>query len=441
MTSFDRRAMLAGSLAASAAAVTPLGMASAQGARRVGANDKVRVGLIGCKGMGWANLTAMAKGADVIPAALCDVDANVLKDRGAEFEKNFGSAPTVYSDYRRMLDDKSIDAVIIAVPDHWHALMLTDAMSAGKDAYCEKPLGNSIAECRAMVASKQRHDRVVQVGQWQRSNQHWADAIAHVHNGGIGRVRKVKAWAYMGWMKNIPPQPDQAPPPGVDYDSWLGPAPLRPFNPNRFHFTWRWYWDYAGGLTTDWGVHLMDIALWGMKAETPNSVSSLGGAYGYPESAMETPDTQTAIFDFGDYSVEWEHAVGISHGPFGGRDHGVAFVGETGTLVVDRGQWRVAPEMSDGRARTREIPATKAQDDGLVRHAADFIACVKDRSRIPACPIESAANTAIVCQMGNVAWRTGRKVHWDAGTGRFKGDAEANALIAPRYRAPYRLRA
>lgn len=437
--SFDRRAMLAGSLAASAAAVAPLSSASAQGTRRVSANDKLHVGLIGCKGMGWANLTAMAKVADVVPVALCDVDANVLRDRGAEFQKEFGRAPQIHDDYRRMLDDKSIDAVIIATPDHWHALQLTDAMSAGKDAYCEKPLGNSIAECRAMIAAKQRHNRVVQVGQWQRSNRHWADAIAHVHAGGIGRVRKVKAWAYMGWMKNIPPQPDQAPPPGVDYESWLGPAPLRPFNPNRFHFTWRWYWDYAGGLMTDWGVHLMDIALLGMKAEVPNSVSSLGGAYGYPESAMETPDTQTAIFDFGNYSIEWEHAVGISRGPFGGGDHGVAFVGETGTLVVDRGKWWVAPEYGDGKPLTPEVPETRAQDNGLERHAADFVACIKDRSRTPASTIESAGNTAIVCQMGNVAWKTGRKVHWDAAAGEFKGDAEANALITPRYRAPYRL--
>jgi predicted dehydrogenase len=236
---FDRRTVMAGSLAASAAAMAS-SAAAAQSARRVSANDKVHVGLIGCRGMGWSNLTAMSKGADVVPVALCDVDARTLTERGTELQTSSGRTPKLYDDYRRMLDDKSIDAVIIATPDHWHALQLTDAMSAGKDAYCEKPLGNSIAECRAMVAAKQRHDRVVQVGQWQRSNQHWADAIAHVHSGGIGRVRKVKAWAYMGWMKNIPPQPDQAPPPGVDYDSWLGPAPLRPFNPNRFHFTWRW---------------------------------------------------------------------------------------------------------------------------------------------------------------------------------------------------------
>ena len=202
--SFDRRAILAGGLAASAASLTPISGASAQN-RRVSANDKVHVGLIGCKGMGWANLTAMMKGTDVVPVALCDVDATVLTARGTELQKASGRTPKLYDDYRRMLDDKSIDAVIVATPDHWHALQLTDAVSAGKDAYCEKPLGNSIAECRAMVAAKQRHNRVVQVGQWQRSNQHWADALAHVHAGGIGRVRKVKAWAYQGWMFFIQP--------------------------------------------------------------------------------------------------------------------------------------------------------------------------------------------------------------------------------------------
>ncbi|MEO5774955.1 MAG: Gfo/Idh/MocA family oxidoreductase [Sphingomicrobium sp.] len=436
--SIDRRGVIAGGLAASAT-LMPISEAFAKRRRKVSANDKIQVGLIGCNGMGWADLTAMSKVADVTPVALCDVDANVLTKRGAELQTASGRAPALYDDYRRMLDDKSIDAVIIATPDHWHALALTDAMSAGKDAYCEKPLGNSIAECRAMVAAKQRHKRVVQVGQWQRSNQHWADALAYVDSGAIGRVRKVKAWAYMGWMKNIAPKPDQAPPPGVDYDRWLGPAQQRPFNPNRFHFNWRWYWDYAGGLMTDWGVHLMDIALLGMKAQVPNSVSSLGGHYGYPGSAMETPDTQTAIFDFGDYLVEWEHAVGISRGPYSGRDHGVAFIGETGTLVVDRGQWYVSPEVSDGKALSLEVPVTPITDNGLDRHTADFIACLKNRSRTPACPIEAAANTAMVCQMGDIAFRTGRKVHWDATAGQFKDDPVANALITPRYRAPYQL--
>lgn len=431
---FDRRGLIAGGLAASLMA----GPAFAQARRRVAASDRLRVGVIGCKGMGWADLQAMMKGGDVVPAALADVDARVLAERGAELRKA-GHAPRLYDDYRRMLDDRAIDAVIIATPDHWHALQLVDALSAGKHAYCEKPLGNSIAECRAMVAAQARHGGVVQVGQWQRSARHWADAIDHVQSGKVGRVRKVKAWAYMGWMKRVAPQPDGPAPAGVDYDRWLGPAPASAFNPNRFHFSWRWYWDYAGGLMTDWGVHLIDIARMGMKADVPRAVTSIGGPFGYPDSAMETPDTQTAIFDFGDHLLEWEHAVGIGQGPYGGRDHGVAFIGERGTVVVDRGGWQVIPETSDGKPLSAPVPVTPGRDDGLARHAADFVACIKDRSRTPACPIGEAAATAIVCQMGNVAYRTGRRVEWDARGGRFRGDAAANALIAPRYRAPYRL--
>lgn len=390
--------------------------------------------------MGWSDLQAMMKGGDVVPVALADVDARVLADRGAELRKA-GHNPRLYDDYRRMLDDSSVDAVIIATPDHWHALQLMDALSAGKHAYCEKPLGNSIAECRAMVAAQARHGGVVQVGQWQRSARHWADAIAHVQSGTVGRVRKVKAWAYMGWMKRVAPQPDGSAPAGVNYDRWLGPAPARAFNPNRFHFSWRWYWDYAGGLMTDWGVHLIDIARMGMKADVPRAVTSIGGPFGYPDSAMETPDTQTAIFDFGDHLLEWEHAVGIGQGPYGGRDHGVAFIGERGTVVVDRGGWQVIPETSDGKPLSPAVPVTPGRDDGLVRHTADFVACIKDRSRTPACPIGEAAATAIVCQMGNVAYRTGRRVEWDARAGRFGRDAGANALITPRYRASYRLAA
>ncbi len=432
----DRRGLIAGGLAASLMA----GPAFAQTRRRVAASDKLQVGVIGCKGMGWSDLQAMMKGGDVVPVALADVDARVLAERGAELRKA-GHAPRLYDDYRRMLDDRSVDAVIIATPDHWHALQLIDALSAGKHAYCEKPLGNSIAECRAMVAAQARHGGVVQVGQWQRSARHWADATAHVQSGKVGRVRKVKAWAYMGWMKRVAPQPDGPAPAGVNYDRWLGPAPARAFNPNRFHFSWRWYWDYAGGLMTDWGVHLIDIARMGMKSDVPRAVTSIGGAFGYPNSAMETPDTQTAIFDFGDHLLEWEHAVGIGQGPYGGRDHGVAFIGERGTVVVDRGGWQVIPETSDGKPLSPAVPITPSRDDGLVRHTADFVACIKDRARTPACPIGEAAATAIVCQMGNVAYRTGRRVEWDARAGRFGNDAGANALITPRYRAPYRLAA
>lgn len=434
MTGFDRRSLIRGAVGASALAAS--GVYASPKPKAAPPSDKVRIGVIGCKGMGWADMQAHQKLPDVDVVALCDVDANVLAGRATELEKLTGKTPKVFSDYRRMLEDKNIDAVIIATPDHWHCLAMTDAASAGKDVYCEKPLGNTIAECRAMVAAKQRHGRVVQVGQWQRSNQHWADAIAYVQSGKIGRVRMVKAFAYLAWMPILQPQPDGLAPAGVDYDFWLGPAPARPFNPNRFHFNFRWFWDYAGGFMTDWGVHLMDMALLGMNAGQPKSVMAIGGKYAYPDGAMETPDTQTALYDFGDFAIQWEHSIGIGQGPYGGRDHGVAFIGELGTLVVDRGQWLVNPEHSGDTVKTPAVPATPSSDDGLGKHAANFVACIKDRSLTPNCPIETAANTAIVCHMGNIAFRTGDKVYWDGQ--RFDSDA-ANALVTPTYRGPWKL--
>ncbi len=411
-----------------AAAVTP----------KVGPNDKIRIGLIGCKGMGWNNLTAMLKTPDAECIALCDVDETVLNQRAADLEKATGKKATLYKDFRKLLENKDIDAVIIGTPDHWHCLQTIYACQAGKDIYVEKPLANSIGECAAMVQARQRYQRVIQVGQWQRSNFHWNDALAFVQSGKIGRVRNVKCWAYIGWKGAVPVAPDEAAPAGVDYDMWLGPAPVRPFNKNRFHFNFRWYWDYAGGVMTDWGVHLIDMAMLGMKVTAPKSVMSIGGKYAFPEDAMQTPDSQTAVYDFGDFSLTWEHTIGIANGFFG-REHGVAFVGEKGTLVVNRAGWEIVPEVTGKAYRMEAIPKQNSIDDGLVLHTANFIDCMKNRSKTPNCSIESAANTAAVAHMGNVAQRTGQKVYWDAAKQLFVDNKEANALITANYRDAWKM--
>ena len=309
-------------------------------------SDAIRIGAIGINGMGWADLKAMLKVPGTQCVALCDVDKSVLDTRAAEVSKNYAAQPTLYNDYRKLLEDKNIDAVIIGTPDHWHCNMLADACAASKDVYVEKPAGNSIAECRAMVAAQQKYNRIVQVGQWQRSQKHFSDAVAFVHSGKLGQVRLVKVWAYQGWMKSIPVKPDSTPPPGVDYDLWLGPAQKRAFNPNRFHFNFRWYWDYAGGLMTDWGVHLVDYALLGMKAPLPKSVMAAGGKFAYPDDAEETPDTLTTVYEFDGFNMLWEHATGINGGPYG-RDHGIAFIGNNGTLVLDRAATLIA-ELTGG---------------------------------------------------------------------------------------------
>jgi predicted dehydrogenase len=405
--------------------------------RIVAPSDRLNVAAIGINGMGWADLTALLKLPEVQCVALCDVDKNVLDKRVAELAQK-GMKVKAYSDYRKLLEDKNIDAVVIGTPDHWHCLQMTDACAAGKDVYVEKPIGNSIAECRAMVAAQERHQRVVQVGQWQRSQQHFKDAIDFVYSGKLGQVRLVKAWAYMGWMKSIPKQPDGTPPAGVDYDAWLGPAQKRPFNPNRFHFNFRWYWDYAGGLMTDWGVHLLDYALLGMKAQHPKSIMAAGGKFAYPDDAAETPDTLTTVYEFDGFNIQWEHAIGIDGGPYN-RDHGIAFIGNYGTLVLDRGGWEVIPEKEKDKPKMEAVPRQKRVDNGLDLHAKNFVEVIKSRRFSDLnTSIQAGANVAINAQMGNIAFKTGKKIYWDAAKGEFK-DAEANKFLAAAYHNGYKL--
>ncbi|MEH6304159.1 Gfo/Idh/MocA family oxidoreductase [Olivibacter sp. CPCC 100613] len=394
---------------------------------------KIRVGAIGINGMGWADLNAILKHPDVICTSLCDVDKNVLDKRSKELADR-GIHTKGYNNYRDLLASKDVDVVVIGTPDHWHCLQMIEACQAGKDVYVEKPLGNSITECNAMVAAAKKYDRVVQVGQWQRSQQHFKDAVAFVHSGKLGKIRLVKAWAYQGWMKSIPVKPDGPVPAGVDYDLWLGPAKKRPFNPNRFHFEFRWFWDYAGGLMTDWGVHMLDYALMGMKATTPKSIMAAGGKFAYPDDAAETPDTLTTVFEFDDFNIQWEHANGIDGGPYG-RNHGVAFIGNKGTLVVNREGWEVIPEGD----RMQAISLQKKVDNGLDLHAVNFIEAVKSRDKASLnTPIEAGAHIAIFSQMGNIAYRTGKKIYWDEAKGLFN-DAEADKLITASYNNGYKI--
>jgi predicted dehydrogenase len=320
--------------------------------------------------------------------------------------------------------------------------MMVMACEAGKDVYVEKPLANSIGECSLMIAAAERYGTVVQAGQWQRSGSHWSDAAAYAQSGEIGRIRLVKAWAYQGWMGSIPVKPDEPVPEGVDYDMWLGPAPARPFNQNRFHFNFRWFWDYAGGLMTDWGVHMIDMVHYAMGDAGPTRVMANGGKFAYPDDASETPDTLQASFEFDDYSMLWEHATGIDLGPYQ-RDHGVAFIGNRGTVVVDREKWEVLPESEDVDGKltymTTPIPVQRRRDDGgLDAHMENFVDCIKTREQ-PKCNAAVAARAAITAHIGNIAFKTGRRLTWDDATQTFPGDEEANSMLWPNYRSPWTL--
>ncbi len=412
-------------------------------------NNKLVVGLVGCRGQGFANLREFIALEDVEIKALCDVDQNVLNERAKNVEKLLADKetagfkvtfkkPELYGDYRKLLEDKEIDAVIIGTPDHWHTLIAIEAMEAGKHIYVEKPLANTLYENMLIEKAADKYKKVVQVGQWQRSDQHWQDAMDYVHSGVLGQVRLVKAWAYMNWFR-VQKKEDSPVPEGVDYDFWLGPAKKVPFNENRFHFNFRWFWDYAGGLMTDWGVHMLDFALDGMKAGRPKSIMSSGGMFSHPPNTMETPDTQQTIFEFDKFNLLWEDAVGIEEGPYG-RQHGVAFMGDWGTLIVDRSGWEVIPETNykPKEKIIEAVPFTKGLGVGLREHVKNFVACVKSNNRDTNANVYIGANVAMVGHMGNIAYRVGEKIYWDDEAKQFNNE-KANVLIKPTYREPWKL--
>ena len=450
MTTRSRRSFIKRSLAgvagAGLASTSPAAGAqtAASSGRVAGANRRVRIGLVGCGGMGTADLRDMLRsGAQLI--ALCDVD-DAQAAKAKEFAgREFSQTPDLVTrDFRRVLERSDIDAVVVATPDHWHALVTVMACEAGKDVYVEKPLSLSIGEGRVMVDVARRTNRVVQMGTQQRSAPHFTDAVEYVRSGKLGKIRLVKTWAYQDWMGNIPRVPDGEPPAGVDYDLWLGPAPKRPFNKNRFHFNFRWYYDYSGGLMTDWGAHMIDIANWGMNVTAPKAAVSIGGKFGFPDDAEETPDTQQALWEFDGFSMIWEHATAIGQGPYM-RDHGVAFHGNNGVLVVDRGGWEVlaeteTPSGSPKHYRMAGEPrrGTGGTDSHLA-HVKNFLECMDSRAR-PRSDVEIGHNSMIACHLGNIAYRLGRRVAWDVAGEKMIGDAEAQALVTRPYRAPWALK-
>jgi predicted dehydrogenase len=406
---------------------------------RIAPSDQLNIGVIGIKGMGWSNTKTAMTIPGINLAAVCDVDKTVIDSRMAELTKaNVDvSKIKIYGDYRKMLEQKDIDIIIVGTPDHWHALQMIHACEAGKHVYVEKPVGNSITECNVMVAAQKRYNKIVQAGQWQRSQQHFKDAVDFVHGGQLGNIRTVKVWCYQGWMRPEQVVPDSAPPAGVDYTTWLGPAPKKAFNASRFHFHFRWFWDYAGGLMTDWGVHLLDYGLLGMKAELPKTIVALGGKFAYPELAEETPDTLTTLYEFDKFNLVWDSAMGIDNGSYN-RDHGIAFIGNNGTLILNRGGWEVIEERQS-KSKVA-VPLAKASDNGVAKHWQNFVDAIKNNQPESLhCSIQAGAHVATVAQMGNIAYRTGSRLTWNKATGKFTDEKVNAEYLMKQYHNGYSL--
>ncbi|MFC4870991.1 Gfo/Idh/MocA family protein [Negadavirga shengliensis] len=410
--------------------------------KKVSANDRINVGLIGCRNMGFHGLRTALNTGEVNCLGICDVDQKVLAQRQSEIKEEFGQNPKTYGDFRKLLEDKEIDAVFVGTPDHWHCLPTIYACEAGKDVYVEKPLANTIHECNLMVAAARKHNRIVQVGQQQRSGKVWKAVMAYIHAGKLGKLRKVNIWANFRYGTGAEKQPDGPVPDGVDFDMWLGPAPKRSFNPTRFHGNWRHFWDYGGGLMTDWGVHLIDMGLWaGDVKEGPKEIMAFGDNLSYPDHSRETFDTMSVTYPMGDFVMNWEHTAGIQVGPYD-MPYGVEFVGDNAVIVADRGDWSVKPEKAEDGAQVTLEAKQDFMEDGpgdLEAHVRNFIEAVRSRKQ-PNCPVETGRNVALYAHMGNIAVRSGAgRLLWDEGNLRFTNHEEANRFILPEYRDPWRL--
>ena len=396
-------------------------------------SEKVRVGLIGAGGMGKGDLATFFLNPEVDCPVICDVDDAKLAEGVALVKEKRNKTPDTTKDFRKVLDRKDVDVVLIATPDHWHALPTVMACQAGKDVYVEKPLATSIAEGAAMVEAARRHQRIVQMGAQRRSSQTYASAVEWVKSGKLGKVGLVRAWAYLDWIKPIGNPADSQPPSGVDYDMWLGPAPKRPFNANRFHFNFRWFWDYAGGLMTDWGVHLIQVLLWGMGPEYPKAVMSSGGKYVLQDNS-ETPDTQITVYEFPSYTLVWEHKVSVGLGLYN-RPWGMSFTGTEGTLVINDAGCEIIREPTKDALEPKKFPPG---GDPRPAHVRNFLDCVKSRQQ-PVENLEVGHHISTVAHLGNIALRTGRKITWDPIKQKIVGDPEAHKLTTVKYRKPWQL--
>ena len=410
-----------------------LGTAMATGvARPIGANEKVGIALIGARNMGWNNLASAMHTGGAKVVAIADVDKEILERRAGDCEKKFNTKPDLYTDYRKVLERKDVDAVIIGTPDHWHCLQACDACSAGKDVYLEKPIANSIAECDAIVNYAKRYKAVVSVGQQQNSSKMWRRVIEIARSGKLGKIAKVDVWANFRYGAGYAAKADTPPPKSLDYQMWLGPAPEVPYNASKVHGLWRLYWNYGGGLMTDWGVHLLDMALAGTgKTDMPVSVTASGSNYAYPDAVNETFDTMNVTYDCGDFLMTWSNSP-IEVGPYW-RNYGIAFQGENGTMLVNREGFEVIP-FGD---RTQNVKMGPTNNDRL-DHFKDFVKCIKSRDLNTICTPEMGALAAKYAHLGNIAARTGEKLRYDDNKRRFDSSDKANRLLKPKYRAPWK---
>ncbi len=406
------------------------------------ANNRVRVGIMGAGGRAFSLINTFAANPNVEVVAIADLDPGRLAKGLEASEKLQGKKPRSESDFRKLIDDKTIDAIVIGTPDHWHAIPTILACQAGKDVYVEKPDGHNIGEGMRMVAALRKHKRVVQMGSQHRSTKRLQEAVEFVKSGKLGRVVVAKAWestkqGAIGFPK------DSEAPAGVDYEMWMGPAPKRPFNVNRFHGRWRWLYDYGTGDLGNDGVHRLDMAVALMDAAAvadklpplglPRTIFANGGKW-YFDDAQEFPDTLQANYEYGKGKdtrlLTYEMRIWAPYS-YLGESEGAAVFGDQGYIVMGNSRWTAY-------GKAGEVLAKGEGDSHEKPHVQDFIDCIKSRKK-PACDLETVGHPAsVLCHAGNIAARVGRKLTLDPIAETFLDDREANALrTRPEYRKPW----
>jgi len=356
--------------------------------------------------------------------AVCEVDSQRLGEAKDQVEKASKRSCAAYSDYRKLLDNKDVDAVVITTPDHWHALITVDACNAGKDVYCEKPLTLTVAEGRAMVIAARKNNRIVQTGSQQRSDDRFRLACELVRSGRLGKIHTVKC-GISGVNLKESPVPDSDPPASLDYDFWLGPAPQRKYNRLHVHYNFRFFWDYSGGQMTNWGAHHLDIAQWGLGMDGSGPVSIEGKAR-YPKNhSYEVPEWCEVVY---------KYANGVTMICGQSQKGGTTFIGDTGSIHVNRKEITSTPAgIVDQPIDEKEVHLYASKN-----HHQNWLECIKTR-QLPICDVEIGHRSATVCHLGNIAIRTGRKLSWDPAKEVIVGDAEAARMLSRPYRAPWKL--
>ncbi|MGH9159137.1 MAG: Gfo/Idh/MocA family protein [Vicinamibacteraceae bacterium] len=412
-----------------------------------------RVGLIGSGWYGKADLLRLVQVAPIEVVSLCDVDKDMLAKAAALVATRQASkkTPRTYGDYRTMLAEKDLDIVLVATPDHWHALPMIAAVEAGADVFVQKPISVDIVEGQAMLAAARKHQRVVQVGTQRRSTPHLVNARDRViREGKLGKIGHVEIYCYYHMRANENP-PDTAPPPNLDYEMWTGPAPMRPYNELVHPRSWRAFMEYGNGIVGDMCIHMFDMVRWMMDLGMPKRVSSSGGILVQKDSKANITDTQSATFDYGDLQVVWTHRT-YGDPPDPKYQWGATFYGDKGTLKASVHSYDFTPSGKNAGPPIHEdvtyefekYPEDKTEEDlethvapAIRAHMRDFLSCIESRGR-PVADIEEGYISTAACILANLSLDVGRTLTWDHATGQIVDDEEANRRLRRQYRGPWK---